>query len=87
MTQCSKDEDLIQEIHIRIVEKQEGLQESSWDGCISVYSQLKRIFGVSNDDVHEDGDVDSYRFMVLSGRIWKAWNRGERRRSESYLSL
>ncbi|KAL0255718.1 hypothetical protein I308_100525 [Cryptococcus tetragattii IND107] len=63
MTQCSKDETLIQEIHIRIVEKQ-GHQESSWDGCISVYSQLKRIFEVWNDDVHEEEDVDSYRFMV-----------------------
>lgn len=49
----------------KIVEKQEGLQESSWDGCISVYSQLKRIFGVSNDDVHEDGDVDSYRWAYI----------------------
>lgn len=89
MTQCSNDENLIQEIHIRvsdatdpninfwkpkcfltdmsskIVEKQEGHQESSWDGCISVYSQLKRIFEVWNDDVHEDEDVDSYRWAYI----------------------
>lgn len=44
----------------KIVERQ-GHEESSWDGCISVYSQLKNIFEVWNDDVHEDEDIDSYR--------------------------
>ncbi|OXB37408.1 hypothetical protein J007_02780 [Cryptococcus neoformans] len=63
MAQCLKDETLIQEIHVRIVERQ-GHEESPWEGCISVYSQLKGIFEVWNDDVHEDEDIDSYRFTV-----------------------
>lgn len=48
----------------KIVEKQ-GHEESSWDGNLSVYSQLKRIFEVWNDDVHEDEDVDSYRWAYI----------------------
>lgn len=50
------------DIPSKIVERQ-GHEESPWEGCISVYSQLKGIFEVWNDDVHEDEDIDSYRYV------------------------